>query len=57
MTTRIKIIHDGGSHPVEVRDADGEVVALLEKQGDEFGDSVYAGKHFTAQEQGDEAGG
>lgn len=53
MTTRVKIVHDGGNHPVEVFDKNGDVVAVLEKQGDEFGDTVYGDKLFTVAEKKD----
>lgn len=51
MTTQVKIIHNGGSHPVEVvREQTGDVVAKLEKQGDEFVQHVYGNQSFAVRE-------
>lgn len=47
MTTRVLITHGGGSHALAVIDANGDQVAVLEKEGDEFGDHIHSGSHAT----------
>lgn len=52
MTSRVKIIHDGGNKALAVLDQKGTQVAVLEKQGDEFSDTVYDGQTFRVEETG-----
>lgn len=61
MTTKVRIIHGGGNKPLAIRDAEGTQVAVLEKEGDEFGDLIHSGKtqEFSVSEhvaEGDDAG-
>lgn len=43
MTTKVRIIHEGGSHPVNVY-LDGTIQITLEKAGDAISADIY-GRH------------
>ena len=51
MTTRVRIMHGGGPGRIGVfHEGNGEQVAVLEKDGDEFSDHVYDGQQFSTRE-------
>lgn len=50
MSTRIRITHMGGDNALSVTDINGNKVALLEKEGDEFGDTVSVERSFCVEE-------
>jgi hypothetical protein len=53
MTSRVNIVHGGGNKALAVVDKNGNQVALLEKEGDEFSDLVHGDETFRVEEAGE----
>lgn len=53
MTSRVNIVHGGGNKALAVVDKNGNQVALLEKEGDEFSDLVHGDETFRVEETGE----